>query len=1237
MVDGTSDDDIIRERVFRISDKLDLGDLVDDSKFIEVKEAEDDSKGLDDAIGEVFDPFLKRKALGSVERDGTVKTAPEKDIVTEIATEGERRINWILMGSMILVYSAIGFLIGFVFEPLVATISLVVLSSIGFLLGERWSKDGRLRILGVTWVIISMKVLYGLSIELQRWGVIEVEGLGALLLVTVGLNIVLSYRYDHDAIAAQSTLVLLAVGSTAGSLYGQQGVAIMILISTILMHVLAGHRKSGNLAALGIASSNLWIGMHAITGGFEIGELKVLALDSPLLLFVLMMGITGLNAGMATRFAREDNWFSKGVKILGLGKPGLWGVSVSLGLLGALLAVAANRGDVGYALGMVTVLCGAFSGSYLVVRGVSWERVSLPLVMMAMILLLGLIFGNEVASLIGFSEYTLFAIFGSATVAFVILRDQNSVSDRVLWMGTVAVLALLVILVPSESNEAGGDGGVLLLSMLSLLHIGSGVLAIKRKSPSLAGVTVLLPWSWIILEQLVQETLRTLLMSNNFDDPGSIIHIDSFPLTGYLLTCTVMIAVVNEKMGKTDVNIASKFLGISEISASIRDSGALQLWSLGLWLPMASILFTAQFGAFTSPTLLLVSGLLWGLHLLAHLRGVRVGEMRLMVGIILLSGLLIQWRHGMGEYLTLFICLILVSILLSKREGEGFYTTSMGVMGVPLLLLIPDRNITMILEDFSFLPEIEPSVVALTSTATLLGVYLPRVGDIEDLLKPAISSLWLMTICIAVTYAQGDQISFSLSIGIFMIATVWLVARGELRRELQTVTKMSSRRALALENKSKSLGEGELRTYDAREAEMLSSRKKSREKYQTDDVEELYISDVSHRPVIIIAVMALIFATSLVIGFTSGPDPILLLVVGAFVTLLIAVARFRTRQLELDLPHILGIEMPIALAITGLVMVHIFSLLGPGASNENLTSMGVLVILVVELSLISLYQQDNMLDRIPIAIDWIIYPLLADRVLGAILYESMPWPLSVDPFSGELVEWKGPLMALEICLVGLVVISFWISNMRASKGRESESGFSLGFRGISVTILSVGFASIIVIITTLRNGWARNQSNAVGMGILSVALAIVSIESWFEGFTGIVGDLYSILGVALVILLVCTIPMNGERWSMMLAVNSHVLLILGLIISGSSALIPIFLMILSTSVWVTGILQLRKSMRAWGLADLSAAILFSIVFYGGVIFQAQILLIGLSVIALELGIVSWLGLRNEESMVNSRD
>ena len=36
-MDGASDDDIIRERAFRISDKLDLGDLVDDSQFVRKK------------------------------------------------------------------------------------------------------------------------------------------------------------------------------------------------------------------------------------------------------------------------------------------------------------------------------------------------------------------------------------------------------------------------------------------------------------------------------------------------------------------------------------------------------------------------------------------------------------------------------------------------------------------------------------------------------------------------------------------------------------------------------------------------------------------------------------------------------------------------------------------------------------------------------------------------------------------------------------------------------------------------------------------------------------------------------------------------------------------------------------------------------------------------------------------------------------------------------------------------
>ena len=1235
MVDDASEDEIIRERAFRISDKLDIGDLVDTALFDGDDVRSEVNEEVDEAIGELFDPFSDKKSRGAIERDGTVKSAPESDIVTEISVDGERGINWILMGAMILVYSAIGFQIGFVFEPMLASFSLVFLAVVGFFFGERWSSDRRLRVLGITWVIISMKVLYGLSVELQRWGIVGVEGLGAILIVVVCLNIAASYRYEHDAIAAQSTLVLLAIGSTAGSLYGQEGVALMILISTILVHGLAVHRKSGNLAALGIASSNLWIGMHATTKGFEIGELRVMALDRPLLLFVLLLGITALNASMATRFAKEENWFSKGLNVLGLGSPGLWGVSVSMGLMGALLTVAANSGDLGYALGLVTVLTGAFSGSYLVVRGVSVGRVFYPLSAVALILLFFLLFGQSFSDLYNVSEYSIFTIVGSVSVGTIILRDQNSVTDRVLWMGTVAVLTLLVILVPADSVDSGGDGGVLLLGMLSVLHIGSGTLAIKRKSPSLAGVTVLLPWSWIIAEQFIQESVRTLLISNDLGDPGSIIEMDPGPLAIYLLICSVMMILVNERMGKVDVNLASKFLGISEISASIRDSGALQLWSLGLWLPMVSIMFLAQFGAFTSLTLLMVVGALWGMHTLAHFRGVRMGSLDMMIGTIIVTAMIIQWRHGMGEYISILICIILVTNLLIGRQDKEMFTVSMGSMGIALLLMVPDREISTYLEGFSSLPVLDSSIVAICSTAAILGIYLPKSGSTDELLKPALSSLWLMSICIAVAYVQGDSTYLAISILMFMVATIWLVAKGELRRELKTVTKMSERRAMALK-KANDVNEGaDLATYDAREAEMMATRRKSREKSETDDVEELYTSDISHKPIIVIAVMILVFISGIVLGLTTGPNPVLLLGVGVFVTVLIAIARFRTKQLELDLPHFLGMEMPIAIGISGLVAMHISSLLGPGASNMDLSSMGVLTILIMELCLISLYQQDNMLDRIPIAVDWFIYSLLADRFLGVILYESMPWPLRVDPFSGDSLEWEIPLLGLELCLLLAVLVSYWIGELRENKGREHEHGIAVGMRSLTVILLSTGIAAIVAILYSINYGWRRKLPDAVGIAILGMAMSMISIGSWAVSISGITGEIYILMGIILLVMLASTLLTKGDRWSGMLSTNAHLLLIVGSIASGLAFMIPIFLILLSTTVWVIGILQLRKALRALGLFDLLVAIITSAVFYGGILFQPHVFLVGLSIIALELGIISWLGLSNEDSLAKS--
>ena len=101
---------------------------------------------------------------------------------------------------------------------------------------------------------------------------------------------------------------------------------------------------------------------------------------------------------------------------------------------------------------------------------------------------------------------------------------------------------------------------------------------------------------------------------------------------------------------------------------------------------------------------------------------------------------------------------------------------------------------------------------------------------------------------------------------------------------------------------------------------------------------------------------------------------------------MVLLIRHRTRGLELHLPHILGIEMPIAFSIVGLslalVTAHVIS---PGSSNQILLDLAVHTILILLLVVISLVHQKNLLDRISIAIDWFVFSLLSVRVLGAML------------------------------------------------------------------------------------------------------------------------------------------------------------------------------------------------------------------------------------------------------------
>ena len=1239
MTGDESSDRVIRERKFKLPSGFSIENL-----NLPSEEGPDDiitnSGEGDEAIGEFFEPFSgpDKRSPGLVGKDGGVEKPPERDFVSQIAEHGEERVNWILMVSMVVVYSAISIQIGRIFDWTIGALLLIFLASIGFALGEMWVPREKMKLLGVTWIIISMKVLYGLAIELRSWDLITSDlSLGVVLLLLVGVNVVIAYRHDQDAIAAQSTLVLLAIGSTAGTEFGEVGVAGMILVATAILHGIALNRDSGNLASLGIASSNLWIGMHAITAQFSVGPVEVIPIKGELLLFLLLMSVTAMNAYMATKFARKINWFSQGFETLGLGKPGLWGVSISLGMVGALLAVASNRENLGYALGMVTFLGGAFGASYLVVRGVEARRVYLPLSFTASILTLILLNGYDFNGILGFSEYHIFTIVGASVTVAIILRDQSSVTDRVLWIGSVAILGILVLLVPTGSPSEG-DGGALLLGILSVLHIGTAYLAISRQSPSLSGVTVLLPWSWILIAKLTEESVRTLMIANEITDYEGVIFLRTSPLVIYLVLSSVLMFIVNSRIEKTGVNLASGFLGITEISATIRDSGLLNLWSIGLWLPMLTIVLLAEFGGFTTVSLVVILAMLSGLHVSSFIMGLRDGNEQLIMSVLALSFLVIQWRHGLNEPIMLLMCTTVASILYFGEEST--FSLGMVFVSIPILIFGTGRNSSDLKTPEWFyemteggvldaIPEAE--IFAIFSAVLMLGVFLPRAGSMESLLKPSISSLAMIIVVFFVTMDSSNILRLTSAV-MFGSTSIWLISKGELRSELRTIAKRDS--IVRSISDASSVADGSFDSYRPKFAQMEELRKNKRELAEANDDLELLSSEITHTPVVGLIVLAIvIIGSALSVSFGSGP--LVLIFSGLFCSIVILLIRNRTRGLELELPHFLGMEMPIALTILGICMIivcgHVFP---PSASPFELLDVAVGSVLILVLLMISLLHQSNLLNRIFIAIDWFVFPLLLARVVAVALGGALPPPLSVDPFDGSRLDWTFPSLLLESILVLCVLVGYWADDKRVILGStDKSSGIVIGSRSLAIVMLSFGPAGLLAASSAFIRSIRNSQPSGIGFALPALVLAYFSLAVWNDPMLDRFGEVVLIAGALSIASSALTVPLNLQKWTFTLAIDGHILVVSGAVLLGmvGDFELPLLLIFMSTTVWIVGILQLRKVLRIWGLIDLILALLCSFVFASRGLDQYDIML-GLTAIALELGLVAWLGSSNQEEL-----
>lgn len=1250
------EDDILSKRKFQNASGINLGNfMLDSADEAEEEETieEIDEVVTDVAVGELGELFSRSNTPERINRDGTVNAAPEIDTVTEYAMEGEKRLHLGLMISMIVVWSAIGTIVGTVpfFGYEFSAFGLLLMASFGIWLGEKWIPNDRMHLLGVTWVIISMKLLYGLAISSYSWGWIGETELGITLLGLVGVNIAIAQHHDEDSIAAQAALVLLAIGSAAGATYGQEGVAVMIGLGTLLLHGLAYFRKSGNLASLGIAVSYLWIGLHAISNDWILFGIDIIPFEDELLLFLLMFAITGINAIMATRFAEAENWFSIAFKGMGLGKPGLWSVSVGLGMVGALLAIASNRLETGYAIAQLILLISAFGPSYLVVRGENWQKLQRYALWPAPILLAVLILMVRGVIEPPFSEpWSIYAVFSAAITAMALLNHQHAVSDHVLWIGSIVTAILLTLLIPAEETAFART----LLFCQFIVWAGLGVLAVQRDSPSLAGTAVLAPWVWLFL------------FTSNLED--RLISVDIIPiniaeadLTLYMLLLIGIQVPLNMKLGDTGVNLAGRLAGLSELSARMRDSGNLRLWNISFITILSTLLFISNPGIIPWYGITSIMGLILIYHSVAMRLDRHQGTPRTILVAWSITALILQWRFGFGAIWIAILGISSVLIISWSEDNanrleqgqklshqallpEKLITTCLGFIALMMMLIALDEPLISTLSGSDILPNDTTNLrlAAIASIMTVGGLYLPRAATLEKLLPSAIASIAVLVTVGLAAISLDDSLTLGLAGISFVLTGAWLAAQGEIRSRLNQVTQRDQRIEKYLDRTSQNENEvsgsesqSNIRMIDAELLQLAEKQEKRSRRRSSSGEYDLIVGDIHHKPTIVISFISITLLIGIYFSWVSG-ESLLAITMASFISILfIGIARWRAEQVNLQLPDIMGIESPVAVTMAGLTLIQIAGRLGD--SNVQLEQQWELLVLLgslILLAVISLVGRKDLGLRIPSALEGIVLLMLSSRLLTSLM--GVDTIQLIPTFSNEN-SWIIPVWSMEAFLVLAVVLFEWVESERIKRELGDHRGAAGRFAwAVMIISISFGIAGIIAGVFALKNAIKWIQP-AVPLGVgLFLPISWNALGNWI-GVLDETTAIFSILiGLAgLVTAIACTVVKN-EVWIPTGLWLGHLLIPAGAFsqYEHTTVLMMVAVLAVSTTSWLIGVITLRRAWRVFGALDLLLAwIIAGILILAGA--TELMILIMLLATAVLLGLVTWLGQKFEQEIATT--
>ncbi len=337
----------------------------------------------------------------------------------------------------------------------------------------------------------------------------------------------------------------------------------------------------------------------------------------------------------------------------------------------------------------------------------------------------------------------------------------------------------------------------------------------------------------------------------------------------------------------------------------------------------------------------------------------------------------------------------------------------------------------------------------------------------------------------------------------------------------------------------------------------------------------------------------------------------------------------RSERIGIRLTDTLGSDTTAATAVIGVSCAVVLGHTNPSSSVRDMTDFGVATALTVMIAMSSLWNSDKGLEARRAMLNWIVYPLASTRIIGFVLIGSLPAPLGVNPFDGNMLSWTYPFVLLEAVLALCIFLDYLIDRRGGHEGHRRGADEVLF--PFSVIVLSWGPAGILAAVKGVYSTVKGRRERVAATLALLLPISIVSLQPVLSSTSSLGGYVVVAELLIFICILFACLFRDLDRWIVPALQTSHVLVIVCsfAIFDLKSGILVLF--IISSLAWSLGVVKLRKGLRVTGLVDLALATVFGIMIWLSDMDGAWLLAVT-GFVSMELAIVLWLSQKNMQSL-----